>query len=123
MASTQTAETKPRRGRWPALIILLAACACITGLHFFLYRAIRGAILDEVRQHAMGVAIAAAAGMNAEFLDRIHGPDDMSRDEFAFIQAKLDEISTINPDVRFIYTMRRSTAPGAGEGDYLYIQR
>ncbi len=121
MTTTQTEVIKPRRWRWPTLLVLLAVWASITGLHLFLYRAIRDAILDEVRHHAMGVAIAAAAGINPGFLDLVHGPEDMGRPEFSVIQAKLDEISAINPDVRYTYTMRRSTEPGAGEGDYLYI--
>lgn len=121
MASTQSAESKPRRSRWVAPFVLLAVWAVISGLHLFLYGAIRDAIIGEVRHHAMGVAIAAAAGINADFLDLIHVPEDMEREEFTVIQSKLDEISAINPDVRYVYTMRRSTAPDAAESDYVFI--
>ncbi len=85
------------------------------------YLTARRVIVNEIRQHAMGVAIAVAAGIQAEDLEAIHTPADMVKPEYNRIREVLDRVSILNPDVQYIYTMRRDRAPGAMESDYVYV--
>ncbi|HMP72680.1 MAG TPA: PP2C family protein-serine/threonine phosphatase [Kiritimatiellia bacterium] len=115
-------ENKPSRyGLRLDAIALLAVWLIVTLVHIHLYRAIHSAILEEMRGHAMGVAIAAAAGIDPEWLAPIQGPEDIAREEFSAVQQLLDRISRYNPDVRYAYTMRRSLEPAAPESLLVYI--
>lgn len=106
------------RRRWTGLALSYLAVAA---LFTILYLTARSVVIDEIRNHAMGVAIAVAAGVDPEDLSEIHTPDDMGKAAFARIQRLLDRVSKKNPDVRYIYTMRRSTEPGAAITDYVFI--
>ncbi len=104
--------------RWLGVgLVWLGIIAVFCGL----YVVARGVVLDEIRHHAKGVAIAVAAGIDAEDLNRIHTPEDMETPEFKRIQAFLDRVSKQNVDVQYIYTMRRSLQPDATITDYVFI--
>ena len=79
----------------------------------FLYLVSRRSVINEVRQHAMGVAIAAAAGLEHELLGQVHGPEDTALPAYRAIQKQLDRMVANNPDIHFLYTMRRSPEPFA----------
>ncbi len=104
--------------QWTGLILSwLAIAVLFTGLYIIARRV----VTDAIRHHARGVAIAVAAGIEAEDLEQIHTPDDMEKEAFRRVQKLLDRVSIKNPDVRYIYTMRRSLAPGAANSDYEFI--
>ncbi len=87
----------------------------------FLYVVSRRAVVNEIRQHAMGVAIAAAAGIDLELLPEVRGVEDVGSPAFTKIQRYLSRQIESNPDIRFIYTMRRSTAALALPSAYEFI--
>ncbi len=100
----------------------LALCwIAVIMLFLTLYVTARRVVIDEIRHHAMGVAIAVAAGIDAADLAAIHTPDDKELDAFQRVQSFLDRISIKNPDVKYIYTMRRSLDPDAPITDYEFI--
>ncbi len=104
--------------RWMGVgLVWLGVIAALGGL----YMVARGVIIDEIRQHAKGVAIAVAAGIDAADLNRVHTPEDMETTEFRRVQAFLDRVSKSNVDVQYIYTMRRSLEPGAAITDYVFV--
>lgn len=93
---------------WAALI---AVCLAVTLLFAFLYIVSRRSVMNEVRAHAMGVAIATAAGLNASDIVAVTGTESEDSEAFKRVQSFLDRIALANPDVRYIYTMRRSRDP------------
>lgn len=116
-AYSQILASLPRR-HW----IGIAVSAFVVLLLFtLLYMTARRVVVNEVRYHAKGVAIAVSAGLDASDLNRIHSTNDMGRAAFQRVQHILDDVSRKNPDVRYIYTMRRSLDPGAAPTDYVFI--
>lgn len=84
-----------------------------------LYLVARRVVINEIRHHAMGVAIATAAGVDPEDTLGIRGPEDMSSPPYLSIQRFMDRIAEANPDVRYIYVMRRSSP--SSETGYEYV--
>jgi len=78
-------------------------------------------MIGEIRTHAMGVAIATAAGVDHHDLERIHSEKDMNSESFAKIQSFIFSISSFNPDVRYIYVMRRVQDADAAPWQYEYV--
>lgn len=106
------------RRRWTGFLLIWLA----VGLLFtFLYHTARQAVMNEIRAHVMGVAIATAAGISAEDLLEVRTPEDTSKEAFLRVQSHLDRISQSNSDIRYIYTMRRNPGPDASPSDFLYI--
>ena len=87
----------------------------------FLYLVGRRAVINEVRIHARGVAIAAAACLEAAKLESIRGPEDVHSDTYRDLQNHLDRIVRLNTDIRYIYTMRRSPEPFAPPHAFVYV--
>lgn len=103
-------------------LLILAGCwLVVIALFVVMTRIAAHAILDEIRAQARGTAIALAAGLDAKELEAIRGPGDMDRPAFQRIQDLIDSVSADNPDVRYIYVMRRATGPDAAETDYVYV--
>jgi len=94
-----------RKRQWLALLFV---CLAVALPFFFLYLVSKRAIINEIRGHVMGVAIATAAGVPAGDFAGIGGPEDMETGAYLRIQSFLDAIALQNPDVRYIYTMRRA---------------
>ena len=88
-------------------LVCLAASLPFVILHYVG----RQSIINEIRHHVMGVAIATAAGMDGDLLESIDGPDAIDTPAYRQIQSFLDRIALANPDVRYIYTMRTSRDP------------
>lgn len=86
-----------------------------------LYMGVRRAIVNEVRQQAMGVAIAVSEALDVTDLDQISKPVDMEKPAFKRVQSLLGRVSDSNPDIRFIYTMRRSKQGQGSVWDYEFI--
>jgi len=106
---------------WGRRAKYLALGAVITLLFILLYQIAYRAVINEIRYHAMGVAIATAAGVHAESLDGIRSLEDMRKESFLHLQEFIDRIEVLNPDVRYIYIMRRSMKEGAGPADMEYV--
>lgn len=105
-----------RRGQGYLLVVL-----SMIMLFGFLFRTARNVVINEVRSHAMGVAMATAAGIDPADIGMVWGPEDMERIAFKRVQRYLQFISESNHDVRYIYTMRRAKNPGARESDYVFV--
>jgi serine phosphatase RsbU (regulator of sigma subunit) len=92
---------------------------------FFLFTLVylqaRRSIIHEIRIHAMGVATATAAGLDTTLLDQIHNPDDAANPAYLSIQRVLNRVVMSTPDIRYVYTMRRSLKQNAPPTDYEYI--
>ncbi len=76
-----------------------------------LYIVSKRSIINEVRSHAMGVAIASAAGMPRDSFEMIIRGEDADGTAFSLVQKFLGRVVADNPDVRYVYTMRRSKDP------------
>lgn len=96
---------------WLVIAIIFAA----------LYGVTRHSLINEFRCHTMGVAIAAAAGMNANDIEQIRTPPDVSKDAYRRIQAFLKQASLFNPNVRYIYTMRRASNYDKGTNWFEFV--
>jgi serine phosphatase RsbU (regulator of sigma subunit) len=94
----------------------------ISLLFLFIYAVARQAIVREVRQQAVGVAMAVAKAIDGDALETIHGPEDAHSDAYRRIAQLLGDIERTNPDVRYAYTMRRAAWPHADDSwDYEFI--
>ncbi len=87
----------------------------------FLYMIARRVIINEIRYHAMGVAIATAAGIEASDIEGISSAEDIARPGFQRLQKFLGRISDTNVDVRYIYIMRRSLQGTGKASDFEYV--
>ncbi len=86
-----------------------------------LFLASRYVVVGEIRHHAMGVALAASSALNPDDLAQIHTLPDQTTEAFLRVQQQLDQAVRFNPDIRYIYTMRRSTVPFSAGTAYEYI--
>ena len=102
------------RRRWAAFIL---AWLTILILFLFLYVNARRSVINEIRHQAQGIAVAVAEGLDPADLEPVRGPGDIGSPPYRRIQAYLGRVVTDNPDVRYIYTMRR---PDPGRPDYAY---
>ncbi|HMO50166.1 MAG TPA: PP2C family protein-serine/threonine phosphatase [Kiritimatiellia bacterium] len=103
MPNANQRKTRP----WALVVIALAVSLPFV----LLYHVGQRSIINEVRQHAMGVAIATAAGLDVAHFERITGPEAIDTPAYRALQGFLDRISMANPDVKYLYTMRRSRSP------------
>ncbi len=94
---------------------------CMAVLFTGLYLTARHSLMTEIRHHVMGVAIATAAALNPDDLEKVKGPGDELLPIYRVLQKRLDEIVQFNPDVRYVYVMRRRLTPGAKPSDYEYV--
>lgn len=106
--------------RWRLIAAYGLIWLAISAIFSALYGVARHSLVNEIRCHAMGVAIAAAAGINADDIDQIHSSGDVSKDAYRRIQEFLGQASRFNTDVRYIYTMRRVRGPGEGAAGQNY---
>lgn len=100
---------------------LLTIWLAVPALFATLYLVSHFTVVNEVRSQAMGVAVATAAGIDARDIEQIHGPADTSKEAYGRIQQFMGGIQTFNPDVRFIYTMRRAPSSDEQACRYEYI--
>jgi serine phosphatase RsbU (regulator of sigma subunit) len=91
------------------LIGLIALCVAISLPFVLLYLVGKRSIINEVRAHAMGVAIATSAGLPQEAFARIVRGQDPEGSDFRLVQQFLNKVAVDNPDVRYVYTMKRSS--------------
>lgn len=108
---------KARMSRWSRVGAHVLPWAVVVMVFLILYRAVSQAIVEEVRAQAMGVAIAAAAGLEPTDLAAVSTTNDMDTEAYARVQAHLAAIARANPDIRYMYTMRRTEDPAV----YAYI--
>ncbi len=99
----------------------IGLCLSMAALLVGLYLVVRHSIMNEICQHAMGVAVAAAACLDPDDLEKIKGPEDQLLAAYTDVQRKLDDIVRYNPNVRFVWTMRRRRDPDAKPSDYEFI--
>lgn len=71
----------------------------------------RRVVLNEIRNHARGVAIAIASAIDPAQVEQVRGPEDVNGEAFKRLSALLARIRDPNPDVQFVYIMRRSQTP------------
>lgn len=112
---------KPANPRAFSVVLLLVVWSVVLAGFLALYWHVRSVILHEIRTYAMGIAVTAAEAIAVEDLNQIQTPDDASKEAFQRVQGYLDRAMKRNPEVRFLYTMRRSTKEGARAWDYQYI--
>lgn len=106
------------RRSWSGLLLVWV----VVSLPFlFLYATSRRVVLNEIRNHATGVAIAAAAGLSVEDLEAVRRPEDVDSAAYRRTQAMLARLIRTNPDIRYIYTMRRSSQPFAGTYAFEFV--
>jgi hypothetical protein len=113
-----TSSSATRAYAWASVAMLWATNTLV---FVILFLASRYVVLGEIRNHAMGVAMAAAAALSPEDLAQIHTLQDVGAPAFQRVQQHLDQAVRFNPDVRYIYTMRRSTVPFSAGTAFEYI--
>jgi hypothetical protein len=121
MPTSDFSEARLRRFRdirWTSYSLVWSLALVLV---YGLYCAARCSIVREVRNHAMGMASVLAAAIDADRLAAIHSPEDAATANYRDLQAFITGISRTSPDIRYIYIMRRSQSPGAGETDFEYI--
>ncbi|HMP73916.1 MAG TPA: SpoIIE family protein phosphatase [Kiritimatiellia bacterium] len=87
----------------------------------FLFKASHQSLINEIRHHAKGVAIAVAAGIDPEQFELIRTEADMETEAYRTIQRHLDRVSVLNPDVLFVYTMRKPDAPFVPKYETVFV--
>lgn len=105
---------------WHLIVTYGLIWLVISAIFVALYGVARHSLVNEIRCHAMGVAIASAAGINTGDLAQIRSADDMCKDSYRRVQEFLGQVSRFNPDVRYIYTMRRVSGPDDGSSGHSY---
>lgn len=121
-AETNGGGVRPRGSglnhSWRGILLVWLAVA----LPFsFLYVVSRRSVINEVRHHAMGVAIAAAVGLENLPLQEIWTEADMAKPAYHVIQHSLARLIENNQDIRYIYTMRRSPEPFSPPHALVYV--
>lgn len=106
--------------RWSGAGVILVWVA-VSIPFVFLYSTSRRVVVDEIRHHAMGVAVAVSASLDVDQLGQIRFPEDVAKPAFASIQRLLDRISELNPDIRYVYVMRRPADPLAPASRFEYV--
>lgn len=87
-----------------------------------IYRSARLSVLNEIRQQAMGMALAIAASLPADEVAELKGePEDSATELFKKLQDQLSAVSRYSRDVYSVYLMTRSRAPEALSSDYVYL--
>ncbi len=104
--------------RWTGLILVSLS---VLLLFVFLYLNARRAVTNEIRHQAMGVAIAIASAINPDDLAAVQGPQDATSEAYRRVQDFLGRVVALNPDIRYIYTMRRAPRGDATDADYEFI--
>ncbi|HMP89353.1 MAG TPA: PP2C family protein-serine/threonine phosphatase [Kiritimatiellia bacterium] len=97
-----------KKRQWLGLILL---CLAVSLPFLLLYKVSKNSVINEVRGHAMGVAIAVAAGIDPKEFSLAADQRNADSIEYKLIQSFIDRIALDNPDVRYIYTMQRSRDP------------
>lgn len=97
-----------RKRQWFGLLLV---CLAASLPFVLLYGVSKRSMIQEVRSHVMGVAIAAAQGIPVSGINDIHDPSHVANASYIRIQEFLDGVALANPDVRYIYTMRKSRDP------------
>lgn len=92
-----------------------------TLVFFILFLASRFVVVSEVRSQAMGVAAAVASGLSGADLMTIREPADQGTETYRRLQKQLDQAVRFNPDIRYLYTMRRSSQPFAPSTAFEYV--
>ena len=82
---------------------------------------VRRSVVNEIRGQAVGVAIAVSEAVDVADLEKVHTRADMTTPAFGRIQNLLGRVSETNPDIRFIYVMRRSKQGNGGVWDFEYV--
>lgn len=118
MAEPTSFFTGITRRHWTGLLLVWTI---ILLLFAFLYINARRSVINEIRHQAMGVAVAVAAGIPAADIARIRSPADADTAEYRRIQDFMTRVVSANPDVRYIYTMRRSEKDRAKPSDYEFV--
>ena len=118
MAVSLSFFTGITRRRWTGLILVWLT---ILILFTLLYSSARRSVLNEIRHQAMAVAVAVAEAIPSDDLAQIQTPEDIGKDAYRRIQTYFGRIIEENPDVRYLYTMRRSTREHASESDFEYV--
>jgi len=72
---------------------------------------------DNLRSRLVGIASTAALMIDAESLTRIVTSGDERSPEYQKVRVTLRRIKQSNPDIRYIYTMRKTSTPG----EYAFI--
>ncbi|MCE5198018.1 MAG: HD domain-containing phosphohydrolase [Armatimonadota bacterium] len=70
---------------------------------------------QELRQRLIAVAATTATQLDADLHDSIRTHVDESSDRYHRLRSVLDSVKKANPDIRFIYTMRKTSKPGFWE--------
>jgi hypothetical protein len=86
-----------------------------------LYDAAKRAVVEEIRQHARGVASAAALGWDTGLLDQLESELRADTPAYRRAQGQLQQICAANPTVRYLYLMRRARRPLAPSTAYEYV--
>ncbi|MCZ7592425.1 MAG: SpoIIE family protein phosphatase [Kiritimatiellae bacterium] len=121
MDATETTEKRQDPKRHSSLGWILIAWLAAALPFVFLYVISHRAIINEIRHHVKGVAIASAAGIEEDLLEQIHDAADANTPAYASVQRHLARLIEDNSDVRFIYAMRRSPEPFSPVYAYQYI--
>ncbi|MFH0909704.1 MAG: ATP-binding protein [bacterium] len=93
----------------------------VIGSFGVLFKSFYHSMIEEIRLHARGVAVATAAAIQSDDVEGIWRPADMEGEAYRRVQGILVKVSVSNPDVRYIYTMRRATRLGATPRDLEYL--
>jgi hypothetical protein len=121
MSSSDASEVRLRRFRdlrWTSYSLVWSLSLLLV---YGLYCAARASIVREVRNQAKAVATAVSHAVDPALLQGIRTAEDMGSPAYLQIQAYLTRVVRANPDIRYAYTMRRASRPGAGPGDYEFI--
>ena len=110
--------SKFKRLKWVGFVIVGMTT---TVLFIFMYFIARRVVIDEIRQQAMGVAIAVAVGIEADDVAAIRSAEDIPGSAFQKIQKFMTRICDSNQDIQFIYVMRKSDKKGANPTDFEYV--
>lgn len=118
MANEMPSFTGITRRRWTGLVLTWLA---ILLLFSVLYANARRSVINEIRHQAMGVAIAVAAALNPDDLAQVQTPDDTQKEAYRRAQEYIGRVESGNPDVRYVYTMRRAQKDDSRECDYEFV--
>ncbi len=109
-------------GRTWARLLLVAVVWCLASLPFLgLYLAGRRSVMEEIRSHARSVAATAANDWDMVLLDRALAEGATPGPAYRQVQLRLDRIRGSNPDVRYVYIMRRPREPLAAATAMEYL--
>lgn len=94
------------------LVFFLITFITLSTVSIFFWQRANHALKEELKKKLLAIATTGALLIDADKHEMLTKREDENSDAYVEIRNKLKAIKSANPDIRFVYTMRKSNKPG-----------